>query len=240
MKSIALILFFLTISVMVFSQDSLPESFEPVVLTESLESFNQVESLEQLSEGNEFIIDNTFQETNTSEAVENVQLFPENYLFTQRLLWGEKGLLRKFDKFELSLSQREKEMDIRSTMITIHQYMGYATLASMLISGVVGQQLHSGKTNLQGFHSGYSIVTNVLYFSTATFSLFAPPPMKDRDSLTKLNVHRYLAILHFSSMVATNILGGMIEKNPSLAPYHRATAITAFGSLLAASVVIKL
>ncbi|VBB47132.1 conserved membrane hypothetical protein [uncultured Paludibacter sp.] len=177
----------------------------------------------------------------TNIKSDSVQLLPEHYLITQRLLWGEKGLMRNFDSFKLSETARDKEMDIRNTMINIHQYLGYATLISMVGNGIVGQKLYSGNRNVKDLHEGFAATTNVLYFSTATFSLFAPPPMKDRESgFTRLNIHKALSIIHLSSMIATNVLSGMIEDNPSLKPYHRAAAITAFGSLFLATVVIKL
>ena len=48
-----------------------------------------------------------------------------------------------------------------------------------------------------------------------------------------------MAIVHFSSMVATNILARKINTNYDLKPYHRAAAYTAFGSYAASMIVIK-
>jgi len=48
-----------------------------------------------------------------------------------------------------------------------------------------------------------------------------------------------LAIIHLSSMIATNVLSFYLEDNPNLRPYHRAAAFTAFGSFLAAEIIIK-
>ncbi|MBP1665097.1 MAG: hypothetical protein H6Q19_2237 [Bacteroidetes bacterium] len=172
---------------------------------------------------------------------ENVKLLPEHYLFTQRILWGEKGLMRNINMFKLSESSRDREMNIRSTMFKLHQYTGYATLVSMIGNGIVGQRVYSGQRNYRDLHEGLAATTDVFYFSTAALSLFTPPPMKDREGgVTSLNVHKALAIIHMTSMIATNVLSGMVEDNPSLRPYHRAAAITAFGSLFLATVIIKI
>ena len=38
------------------------------------------------------------------------QLLPERMIFTQRIFWGEKGLLRKTGISPLNLKNREKEL----------------------------------------------------------------------------------------------------------------------------------
>jgi hypothetical protein len=62
-------------------------------------------------------------------------LLPTHYLPTQRLLWGEKGLMRHFDSFKLSEESRERELEIRDKMFTAHRYLGYATLAGAVNIG---------------------------------------------------------------------------------------------------------
>lgn len=60
-------------------------------------------------------------------------LLPTHYPLTQRLLWGEKGLMRNFDSFKLSEESRELELDIRDKMFTAHRYLGYATFTGLLL-----------------------------------------------------------------------------------------------------------
>jgi len=225
MKYLLAALFFLLCSFPSFSQDSLS------VVTDTVPVLEPVESAVELNQG---------VKSDSTQETKPIQLLPEHYLLTQRLLWGEKGLMRNFDAFKLSEGGRDKEMDIRSTMFKFHQYLGYATLASMIGNGIVGQQLYTGKRDTKDLHEGFAAATNILYFSTAALSFFAPPSMKDREGgLTKLKIHKVLAAIHLSSMIATNVLSGMIEHNPSLKPYHRAAAMTAFGSLFLSTVVIK-
>lgn len=65
--------------------------------------------------------------------------------------------------------------------------------------------------------------------------------MKDRaKGVTRFRIHRTLSIVHVASMITTNILSSLIDDRPELKPYHRAAALCAFGSLLAATVTINL
>ncbi|MBP1677332.1 MAG: hypothetical protein H6Q20_1891 [Bacteroidetes bacterium] len=177
----------------------------------------------------------------SSVVADSLPLLPEHYLFTQRLLWSENGLMRNFKKFELSRESRDIEMNIRSIAIAAHQYLGYATLLGMVGTGIAGQQLYKGSTSNKDLHEGLAGFTNICYYSTAVLALFQPPPMHNRASgFTKLRIHRTLSIIHLSSMIATNVLSGLQEDNSKLKPYHKAAAITAFSSLFLATVVIKL
>ena len=40
-------------------------------------------------------------------------LLPDTMIFTQRMLWGEKGVMRTSNLFPLSKESREREMKIR-------------------------------------------------------------------------------------------------------------------------------
>lgn len=79
---------------------------------------------------------------------EKVQLLPEKMVFTQRLLWGEKGLLRKINWAPLTLEQREKELKLRRKMLTVHQTIGFITLRGMIAQGLLGAQLYNQKFEL--------------------------------------------------------------------------------------------
>jgi hypothetical protein len=70
-------------------------------------------------------------------------------------------------------------------------------------------------------------------------SLFAPPPLINRDKkISAIRIHKWLSIIHMSSMIATNILADKAS-DPKFKPYHRAAAYTAFGSFAAAVIAIK-
>ena len=65
------------------------------------------------------------------------ELLPKQMIFTQRLLWGEQGLMRKTHWSPLTLEQREKELKIRRKMLKTHQVIGFVTLAGMVAQGVL-------------------------------------------------------------------------------------------------------
>ncbi len=175
------------------------------------------------------------------QTPEGFDLLPSKMIFTQRLLWGRKGLMRNFNRFGLTPEKRKNELKARRTMLKAHQIMGFATIASMLSQVIVGERLYDGKTNLKDAHEFLAGLTNITYITTASFSLFAPPRMLDEPKgYSNLKVHRILAIVHISGMIATNILAGLVEDNPGLRPYHAAAAITTFASFTAAMIVIKL
>ena len=50
---------------------------------------------------------------------ENVQLIPDKMIFTQKLFWGEKGLLRKARISKLTIENREKELILREKMFSL-------------------------------------------------------------------------------------------------------------------------
>jgi len=175
---------------------------------------------------------------------EKTKLLPDKIIFTQRLLWGEKGLMRNFSAFELTPDKRQNELKVRRNMLVAHQIMGMLTLGGMVAQGIVGAKLYnstgSNYRSLRNTHEALASAVSVAYFSTAALSLFAPPKMlNERKGYSSIKIHRDLAIVHFTAMVSTLVLAGMLEGNPSLKPYHRAAAYTAFGAFAASMIVIK-
>lgn len=203
----------------------------------------QTESINVSGEINVPLTDSSAVAGVVSEAPDSSRqaLLPSHYLFTQRWLWAENGLMRKKGKYPLTLDGREREMEIRAKMNQIHRIAGYVSLAGMIGSGITGQMTYNGNDQAKGAHEIFTGLTNFSYFGSLALAVFSPPPMRDREAgFTKLNMHKTLAIVHVTSMLATNILSGMLEQNPSLVPYHRAAAITAFSTLFLATVVINL
>lgn len=167
-------------------------------------------------------------------------LLPAKMIVTQRMLWGEHGLMRDLKIAPLTTAQRKKEMQTRRFMLKAHQVLGFVTLGGMVAQGVVGSQLYNGKYDLDDAHESLAKGVNITYSLAAAMSLFAPPPLINRDKkLSSLKLHKWLSIVHMSGMLATNILGNVIEDNPNLKPVHRAVAFTTFASYAAAVVVIK-
>jgi hypothetical protein len=178
------------------------------------------------------------QDTSTS-------LLPNKMLFTQRIFWGEHGLMRGVHP--LTPINREKELKLRRGMLVTHQVLGFVTLGGMVAQGVVGAKLYnaSGRSagNLRNIHEGLGAAVNLTYSTTAFMSLFTPPPLINRDrKISSIRIHKWLAVIHMSGMIATNVLAGMIQDSPNrnqLRYLHRAAAYTTFASFGAAVIAIK-
>jgi hypothetical protein len=163
------------------------------------------------------------------------ELLPERMIFTQRIFWGEKGILRKTGIAPLNLENREKELVIRRKMLKAHQIIGYTTLAAMVAQGIIGGQLYNGNYSLYKTHKNMAKVVNAGYFTGAALSLFSPPPLvnKKTKGFSSIKAHRFLSNIHFSAMVVTNMVADSNKKA------HKAAAYTAFASYATAVIVFK-
>ena len=193
-----------------------------------------------------FSIQSRGQDELLDELIQNqdstTELLPKKMLVTQRVFWGEKGLLRPISP--LNLPNREKELKLRRGMLVAHQVMGFVTLGGMIGQGIVGSQLYKATGtragDLNNIHENLAIAVNVTYGTTAFMSLFTPPPLINRDKkLSAIRVHKWLSLVHMSGIIATNILGNKSVYNANLKPYHRAAAYTTFASFAAAMITIK-
>jgi len=166
-------------------------------------------------------------------------LLPERMIFTQRIFWGEKGLLRKTGIAPLNLENREKELQLRRKMLKAHQIIGYTTLAAMLAQGFLGGKLYNATgdkyNSLYKTHKNMSKVVNAGYFTGAALSLFSPPPLinKKTKGFSSIKAHRFLSNIHFSAMIITNVVADSNKKS------HKAAAYTAFASYATAVIVFK-
>jgi len=163
------------------------------------------------------------------------ELLPDQMLITQKLLWGERGLLRVAGIAKLNKDQREWELKLRRKLLVAHQVFGYVTLAGMIAQGIIGSQLYNGNYRLYETHENLGKAVTASYFTGAGLSLFSPPPLinKKVKGWSSMKAHKVLATVHLSAMIATNVLA---EEDKKL---HRAAAYTAFGSYAAAMIVLK-
>lgn len=184
---------------------------------------------------------------NSFEQEEEFSLLPDKMLFTQRFLWGENGLLRRSELAPLSPIQRSREIELRRKMLITHQVLGYVTLASMIAQGIIGGKLYNCDNcnsreynQIKNAHETMAGVVNVSYFSGAALSLFAPPPLINRTEkgLSSARAHKWLASIHFSAMVATNLLADGASESQTGRNLHRIAAYTAFGSFATATLVL--
>ena len=185
--------------------------------------------------------DTTIQLNNMDiNEIDSSLLMPQKMLFTQSILWGSHGLLKnKFGNGDM-VKERTIQLNIRRKMLQVHQLGGFLTLGAMLAQGIVGSQLYKGDYNVKQLHENLGSAVNLIYGITAVNSLLTPPAVFHRDKkLSSMRIHKWLAGVHLTGMIATNILGNRIEKDVSLKPWHRAAAYTTFASLATAMIVIK-
>lgn len=177
------------------------------------------------------------------EQDSTTELLPKKMLLTQRVLWGQKGLLRPISP--LTSANREKELKLRRGMLVAHQVLGFVTLGGMVGQGITGTQLYKGSGRVGDIHEGLALAVNATYSATAVMSLFTPPPLINRDKkLSAIRLHKWLAVVHMGGMIGTNILAQSLEdargdQYTRLKKWHRAAAFTTFASYAAAVITIK-
>jgi len=170
------------------------------------------------------------------------ELLPKKMLLTQRVLWGQKGLLRPISP--LTATNREKELKLRRGMLVAHQVLGFVTLGGMVGQGIVGTKLYKAQgeqfSKLEDAHKNLAVGVNLTYSATAVMSLFTPPPLINRDKkLSAIRLHKWLAVVHMGGMIATNVLAEKAEDDSKFRKWHRAAAFTTFASYAAAVITIK-
>jgi hypothetical protein len=173
------------------------------------------------------------------------ELLPQKMLVTQRVLWGQKGLLRPISP--LTSANREKELKLRRGMLVAHQVLGFVTLGGMVGQAINGPQLYKARESqnsaqydkVKGTHEALAVGVNLTYSATAVMSLFTPPPLINRDKkLSAIRLHKWLAVVHMGGMIATNVLAEKAD-DPKIKPIHRAAAFATFASYAAAIITIK-
>ncbi|WP_420150735.1 hypothetical protein [Spirosoma sp.] len=179
-----------------------------------------------------------------SDSTETQELLPHKMLFTQRAFWGPKGLLRSLKAAPLTPEGRIKELKVRRAMLVTHQVGGFVTLAGFVAQGLLGAKLYKAQgqeyADLKKWHERSATFINITYGTTLALALTTPPPIVGpRRGFTTIKLHKYLAIVHLSGMIATNVLAHMIEKDFTLKPYHRAAAYATFGAYAASIIALK-
>ncbi len=134
-----------------------------------------------------------------------ISLLPEVMGPGERLLWGKNGWMRSIG-FPLTEESRLKEINLRRTMLTLHEVGGFLTLGAMITTAVYGQLTINGNTSLGDTHKAWASATIASYFTTAALSLLCPPPLIRRQEWNTVSIHKGLAIIHFTGMILTPLL----------------------------------
>ena len=135
---------------------------------------------------------------------------PKNMPVIKKILWGEKGLLR--NSF-VDPKSRMKELKIRRNMLQLHQRLALFTLGCMAYQYNIGNKMiddwgNGAYVDNQQLHKNLGYVTFGSYMTAASLSIFSPPGMKyTNKKLSSNRLHRYLALIHCSGMIAQPIIG---------------------------------
>jgi len=163
-------------------------------------------------------------------------LLPEILSPGEKLLWGRHGFMRAIGAFPLTEESREKELSLRRNMLTAHQIGGFFTLASMIATAYCGQMIVNGETGYEDAKSVLAWTTVTAYFTTAGLSLLTPPPVVRRSDWNSVSTHKALALVHFTGMILTPLLGTMIEDDHDVQTLHQisgyATTVAFAGAML--------
>ncbi len=184
--------------------------------------------------------------TDEMASESDIPLLPEKMLFTQRALWGENGALRKIGVAPkiITAETRAKELQARRVYFRLHQGIGLATAAGMLLQGYLGTKIYNPETytaRLDNWHEANANFVNIAYASTALLSFTAPPPAIKRKKFDNIKLHSYLSVVHLTGMVTTNVLAERISRDFEVNKrLHRAAAFGTFGAYAAAIATIKL
>ena len=183
------------------------------VLSQELDLFNQIET----------------------DELTQTKLLPDKMIFTQKFLWGEKGLARVLKISPLNIKNREKELKLRRAMLKAHQFIGFLTFGGMIYQGILGGKLYNGDYSLYDKHKKVGELSTIAYFTGAGLSLFTPPPLVNKKvkGFNSIKAHKILAMIHFPAMVSTNVFK---KKNKKI---HKYSAYTAFASYATAIIVFK-
>ena len=109
--------------------------------------------------------------------------------------------------------QFQKQLEIRSDMLHVHQILGLVTAVPMVTTYVLGlttaDNVEKGGTDTQ-LHAALGLTTTGLYLTTASFAIFAPKPEGLKPS-GSTQIHETLAWIHGPLMIITPLLGDMVD-----------------------------
>ncbi|MGO9967449.1 MAG: carboxypeptidase-like regulatory domain-containing protein [Bryobacteraceae bacterium] len=130
-------------------------------------------------------------------------------------------------------AQDQARLDKRSHMLKTHQRLGLITTAPFLATLIVSNEAAGRKSTASGreLHAALGGVTAGMYFTTASFAIFAPK-VPGTTVRGPIRLHRALAWVHGPGMILTPVLGALAyeqrsggEKVHGIAQAHSAVAV---------------
>ncbi len=118
-----------------------------------------------------------------------------------------------FTQADLQSDLSQKDLNTREDMLKIHQILGVVTAVPMWTEFVLGlttaSNVSNGSTDTT-LHTTLGLATAALYFTTASFEMFAPKP-KNKKKSGNSGIHETLSWIHFPLMIVVPLLGDMMN-----------------------------
>jgi len=134
--------------------------------------------------------------------------------------------------------EEQARLDKRSHMLKIHQRLGLITTVPLVATVVTGSFAGGKRTSStdRDLHAALGATTAGLYFTTASFAIFAPKP-HGIETRGPIRVHKALAWIHGPGMILTPILGALAfeQKSRGERVHGIASAHAAVGYVTAAA-----
>lgn len=110
----------------------------------------------------------------------------------------------------------QARLDRRSHMLKIHQKLGLITAVPLLATIITGAGAGGKRTSssTRDLHVALGSTTAALYFTTASFAIFAPK-IPGTETRGPIRLHKALAWIHGTGMILTPILGAMAFQQKS-------------------------
>lgn len=157
----------------------------------------------------------------------------------ERLWWGRHGMMRLAFKLDEQnpVNDLRQMAKARRKMLSVHQVLGMATVASMAVTIAGGFKAANGKGG--GLHESSLPFTIGLYSTTAFLALASPPKLvPSRHQWDTIRVHRLLAVAHLAGMIITPMLAP--EEERTQVKWHRALGVATFATFSTSMLVVIL
>lgn len=157
----------------------------------------------------------------------------------ERLWWGRNGVMRLAFKLDAQnpVNDLRQIAKVRRKMLSVHQVLGMATVASMAVTVAGGFKAANGKGG--GLHESSLPFTIGLYSTTAFLALASPPKLvPSRHEWDSIWLHRLLAAAHLAGMIITPMLAP--EEERTQVKWHRALGVATFATFSTSMLVVMI
>lgn len=163
----------------------------------------------------------------------------------EKAFWSRHGLFRATHLFNTHpddpVSDLRRIARIRRKMLSWHQVLGLATVASMTATVIGGQRAIEGKGSR--LHTASLPVTIGLYSTTAALALASPPTLvPDRGGIDTITFHKAFAVLHLAGMILTPMIAPEFEHGETEgdAQLHQIFGYATYGAFTAGMLTVML